>query len=165
MRSLLYLSLLTKHVIQTSAGVDSEQKVQPDIIDWIDPLIGSKNGGNVFAGATLPYGMAKGNRPCHCDLLRQLIPTKRSRMWTGRILGGSPQTIATSLVSRHCTTRELEATPAWGTFLSFHSYAQEMTSTRASFQSERERHTTRMIPLKHDQAILVLYSTMELRPI
>lgn len=31
-----------------------------DVLDWIDPLIGSKSGGNVFAGATLPYGMAKG---------------------------------------------------------------------------------------------------------
>jgi hypothetical protein len=33
-----------------------------DVLDWIDPLIGSKSGGNVFAGATLPYGMAKGLR-------------------------------------------------------------------------------------------------------
>jgi putative alpha-1,2-mannosidase len=31
-----------------------------DVLDRIDPLIGSRNGGNVFAGATLPYGMAKG---------------------------------------------------------------------------------------------------------
>lgn len=31
-----------------------------DILGWIDPLIGSRNGGNVFSGATLPYGMAKG---------------------------------------------------------------------------------------------------------
>jgi hypothetical protein len=75
MRSFLYLSLLTQHVIQTLAGVGSEQKEKSDIIDWIDPLIGSKNGGNVFAGATLPYGMAKGDRPCHCDLLCRLIPT------------------------------------------------------------------------------------------
>ncbi|KAF2266621.1 hypothetical protein CC78DRAFT_577931 [Lojkania enalia] len=30
-----------------------------DVLDWIDPLIGSRNGGNVFSGATLPYGMAK----------------------------------------------------------------------------------------------------------
>lgn len=31
-----------------------------DILDYVDPLIGTQKGGNVFAGATLPYGMAKG---------------------------------------------------------------------------------------------------------
>ncbi|KAL5120083.1 hypothetical protein ACEQ8H_001908 [Pleosporales sp. CAS-2024a] len=30
-----------------------------DSLKWIDPLIGSRNGGNVFVGATVPYGMAK----------------------------------------------------------------------------------------------------------
>lgn len=30
-----------------------------DVLQYVDPLIGSANGGNVFAGATLPYGMAK----------------------------------------------------------------------------------------------------------
>ncbi|KAF2872577.1 alpha-1,2-mannosidase family protein-like protein [Massariosphaeria phaeospora] len=30
-----------------------------DVLKWVDPLIGSQGGGNVFAGATLPYGMAK----------------------------------------------------------------------------------------------------------
>jgi putative alpha-1,2-mannosidase len=30
-----------------------------DPIGWVDPLIGSRSGGNVFAGASLPYGMAK----------------------------------------------------------------------------------------------------------
>jgi putative alpha-1,2-mannosidase len=30
-----------------------------DILSFIDPLIGTTNGGNVFAGATLPYGLAK----------------------------------------------------------------------------------------------------------
>lgn len=30
-----------------------------DPLAYVDPLIGSSNGGNVFAGATLPYGMAK----------------------------------------------------------------------------------------------------------
>ncbi|KAH5577723.1 hypothetical protein HBI26_135100 [Parastagonospora nodorum] len=30
-----------------------------DVLSYVDPLIGSANGGNVFAGATLPYGMAK----------------------------------------------------------------------------------------------------------
>lgn len=30
-----------------------------DVLDFVNPLIGSTNGGNVFPGATLPYGMAK----------------------------------------------------------------------------------------------------------
>uniref|UniRef100_A0A093VGB8 Putative glycosidase n=1 Tax=Talaromyces marneffei PM1 TaxID=1077442 RepID=A0A093VGB8_TALMA len=30
-----------------------------DPLTFVDPLIGTNNGGNVFAGATLPYGMAK----------------------------------------------------------------------------------------------------------
>ncbi|KAF2018145.1 glycoside hydrolase family 92 protein [Aaosphaeria arxii CBS 175.79] len=30
-----------------------------DVLEWVNPLIGSNSGGNVFAGATLPYGMAK----------------------------------------------------------------------------------------------------------
>ncbi|KAI1002057.1 putative secreted glycosidase [Podosphaera aphanis] len=30
-----------------------------DILSYVDLLIGSSNGGNIFAGATLPYGMAK----------------------------------------------------------------------------------------------------------
>lgn len=30
-----------------------------DPLAFVDPLIGSTNGGNVFAGASLPYGLAK----------------------------------------------------------------------------------------------------------
>ncbi|RKF57504.1 putative secreted glycosidase [Erysiphe neolycopersici] len=30
-----------------------------DVLTYVDQLIGSSNGGNIFAGATLPYGMAK----------------------------------------------------------------------------------------------------------
>ncbi|OJI97451.1 hypothetical protein ASPVEDRAFT_49456 [Aspergillus versicolor CBS 583.65] len=30
-----------------------------DVLQYIDPLIGSTDGGNVFPGATIPYGMAK----------------------------------------------------------------------------------------------------------
>ena len=30
-----------------------------EILDFVDPLIGTSNGGHVFAGATLPFGMAK----------------------------------------------------------------------------------------------------------
>ncbi|TGJ88028.1 hypothetical protein E0Z10_g794 [Xylaria hypoxylon] len=34
-------------------------KSSDDILQFIDPLIGTVNGGHVFPGATLPYGMAK----------------------------------------------------------------------------------------------------------
>ncbi len=30
-----------------------------DPLSFVDPLIGAANGGNVFAGATVPYGLAK----------------------------------------------------------------------------------------------------------
>lgn len=30
-----------------------------DVLQYINPLIGSTNGGNVFAGATRPYGLGK----------------------------------------------------------------------------------------------------------
>ncbi|KAK3688274.1 glycoside hydrolase family 92 protein [Podospora appendiculata] len=30
-----------------------------DVLSYVDPLIGASNGGNVFPGASLPYGMAK----------------------------------------------------------------------------------------------------------
>lgn len=30
-----------------------------DILDLVDPLIGTVDGGHVFPGASLPYGMAK----------------------------------------------------------------------------------------------------------
>lgn len=35
------------------------QDAEPDIFQYIDPLIGTSNGGHVFPGATLPFGMAK----------------------------------------------------------------------------------------------------------
>lgn len=31
----------------------------PDVLRYVDPLIGTAGGGHVFAGATVPYGMAK----------------------------------------------------------------------------------------------------------
>ncbi|KUI72734.1 hypothetical protein VM1G_11857 [Cytospora mali] len=35
------------------------QDTEPGIFQYIDPLIGTTNGGHVFPGATLPFGMAK----------------------------------------------------------------------------------------------------------
>lgn len=40
-----------------SGSSSSSSKFDP--LQYVDQLIGSSNGGNVFAGATLPYGMAK----------------------------------------------------------------------------------------------------------
>jgi hypothetical protein len=57
---LLKLLLLTQHVLPVAAGTSAGPEADFDVLRWIDPLIGSKSGGNVFAGATLPYGMAKG---------------------------------------------------------------------------------------------------------
>lgn len=57
-----YLLILAQHAVPTVADLTPRQTANFDVLDWIDPLIGSRNGGNVFAGATLPYGMAKGQK-------------------------------------------------------------------------------------------------------
>lgn len=56
-----FLFLLAVHCLATvlASGVPKRADAF-DVLDWVDPLIGSRSGGNVFAGATLPYGMAKG---------------------------------------------------------------------------------------------------------
>ena len=41
----------------TFAGAQNASSQDP--LKYVDQLIGSNNGGNVFAGASLPYGMAK----------------------------------------------------------------------------------------------------------
>lgn len=35
------------------------QNTSTDFLQYVDPLIGTTNGGHVFPGATLPFGMAK----------------------------------------------------------------------------------------------------------
>ncbi|RDA93311.1 hypothetical protein CP533_2038 [Ophiocordyceps camponoti-saundersi (nom. inval.)] len=50
-------SLLVQVLIIVSAVIALSPPFDP--LDYVDPLIGSINAGNVFAGATLPYGMAK----------------------------------------------------------------------------------------------------------
>jgi putative alpha-1,2-mannosidase len=45
-----------------SAPKHTKKSHANNILDYVNPLIGTQNGGNVFAGATLPYGMAKGSR-------------------------------------------------------------------------------------------------------
>lgn len=52
-----------------------------DVLRYVDPLIGAANGGNVFAGATLPYGMAKA-----------VADTNSGSNQGGFVLDGSPIT-------------------------------------------------------------------------
>lgn len=40
-------------------GTGFAQDTDTDIFEYINPLIGTTNGGHVFPGATLPFGMAK----------------------------------------------------------------------------------------------------------
>ncbi|USP76580.1 glycoside hydrolase family 92 protein [Curvularia clavata] len=59
MHSMLYFSILTQIAAVSAARLHQRQSNGTDVLKFIDPLIGTQNGGNVFAGATLPYGMAK----------------------------------------------------------------------------------------------------------
>ncbi|KAK0750926.1 glycoside hydrolase family 92 protein [Schizothecium vesticola] len=52
-----------------------------DLLPYVNPLIGTSNGGNVFPGATLPYGMAKA-----------VADTNSTRNQSGFILDGSAVT-------------------------------------------------------------------------
>ncbi|KAF4767780.1 hypothetical protein HAV15_009511 [Penicillium sp. str.  len=53
----LLLSLFLSRVLVTAADISPVEDY--DVLQYINPLIGSANGGNVFPGASLPYGMAK----------------------------------------------------------------------------------------------------------
>ncbi|EEY22009.1 conserved hypothetical protein [Verticillium alfalfae VaMs.102] len=53
------LGLLTWGRYDPRIGFGGFTRVRADILGFIDPLIGTLNGGHVFPGATLPYGMAK----------------------------------------------------------------------------------------------------------
>ncbi|KAI0102023.1 glycoside hydrolase family 92 protein [Nemania sp. FL0031] len=60
LRSLLLCSAVAASFESSLAA--SNSRVARDTTngyDFVDPLIGSRNGGHVFAGATLPFGMAK----------------------------------------------------------------------------------------------------------
>ncbi|KAG5980120.1 hypothetical protein E4U55_004370 [Claviceps digitariae] len=51
-------SILQVPLLFLSVGVLAASET-PDLLSWINPLIGTTGGGNVFPGATLPYGLAK----------------------------------------------------------------------------------------------------------
>ncbi|KAL3431388.1 glycosyl hydrolase family 92-domain-containing protein [Aspergillus tetrazonus] len=55
---LLYLALLQVALV-SGLSAPSPAVDDYDVLQYVNPLIGSTNGGNVFAGATIPYGMAK----------------------------------------------------------------------------------------------------------
>ncbi|KAH2985146.1 hypothetical protein KXW58_008857 [Aspergillus fumigatus] len=44
---------------RTSLVAGQPASAENDVLKYVNPLIGSTNGGNVFAGASLPYGLAK----------------------------------------------------------------------------------------------------------
>ena len=50
-KALAFLALLTTDTVLAQTGAD--------ILNYVDPLIGTVNGGHVFPGASLPFGMAK----------------------------------------------------------------------------------------------------------
>jgi putative alpha-1,2-mannosidase len=51
------IRLLCVSLVLTCSVVVAQSPFDP--LDYVDPLIGGSNGGNVFPGASLPYGMAK----------------------------------------------------------------------------------------------------------
>ncbi|KAL4925829.1 glycoside hydrolase family 92 protein [Aspergillus undulatus] len=59
MAYLLLLALLQAALVNCVSIPPSSAVDDYDVLQYVDPLIGSTNGGNVFAGATIPYGMAK----------------------------------------------------------------------------------------------------------
>jgi putative alpha-1,2-mannosidase len=52
------LALLAQYALAFLAQEAAAQSGS-NILQFVDPLIGTANGGHVFAGATLPFGMAK----------------------------------------------------------------------------------------------------------
>lgn len=56
------LAVLCATCLVVTAGEFEKRADYSDVLDYVDPLIGSQAGGNVFAGASLPYGMVKGGQ-------------------------------------------------------------------------------------------------------
>lgn len=59
MRGRNYCGMLLACMPFLFAGQTLAQSDETDIFQYVDPLIGTINGGHVFPGATLPFGMAK----------------------------------------------------------------------------------------------------------
>ncbi|KAG8412721.1 hypothetical protein J3458_013162 [Metarhizium acridum] len=56
---LLNVLLAISHAVLGSLASTTPDDAHFDVLDYVDPLIGTANGGHVFPGASLPYGMAK----------------------------------------------------------------------------------------------------------
>lgn len=53
------LSGLLPGIANAATTTNTTKQPACDVLRFVDPLIGTQNGGNVFPGATLPYGLAK----------------------------------------------------------------------------------------------------------
>ncbi|QDS77795.1 hypothetical protein FKW77_005545 [Venturia effusa] len=58
-KSLISLSILASYAIADSGTNNKSESIAFDPLQYVDPLIGSARDGHVFAGASLPYGLAK----------------------------------------------------------------------------------------------------------
>lgn len=148
-RYIYYLCVVAQ--LATSEPADARVTEDQDVLSLVNLLIGSRSGGNVFAGATLPYGMAKGMGH-EVPTMRStdiLTTSKPSLMLMAKTPEASPPMVAISPASLCCTAVEPEATPAWGTFPSFLRYAQKTTLTAVNSQSARARRHTATAPSRH----------------
>lgn len=60
-RSIFWNAVTIVNLVQSTAASEFVKRANTtDVLQYVNPLIGSQKGGNVFAGASLPYGMAKG---------------------------------------------------------------------------------------------------------
>lgn len=57
MAALTRLSLLAAFLVSGAVAQNTTNSTIPDVLSYVDQLIGSSNGGNIFPGATIPYGM------------------------------------------------------------------------------------------------------------
>lgn len=57
MVSLTHTCIIVFFLLRPALGANASIAFDP--LEYVNQLIGTNNGGNVFAGATLPYGMAK----------------------------------------------------------------------------------------------------------
>jgi predicted alpha-1,2-mannosidase len=57
--SLMYRSLAAIAIVTATLPVGRAQEPAPDIVSEVNPLIGTANGGNVFPGASVPFGMVQ----------------------------------------------------------------------------------------------------------
>ncbi|KAF7533816.1 hypothetical protein G7054_g6768 [Neopestalotiopsis clavispora] len=96
-----------------------------DVLQYINPLIGSTNGGNVFAGATRPYGLAKpvAVSLMFCPVL--IIFHANIDGPTGQMLRASAQ----------YTTRAREVIRVWAILPYSHNCARAMRSMPVSSES------------------------------